>query len=205
MKKTDRLCAVLPVSFVLAFSVGCTNKTVKPEEPSIQTTSVSTAKGGSRSEVIKVTAAVEKIDLDERLVTLRGPTGAMETIRVGDEVRNLAQVEKGDRVIVTYYQAVAFEVLKPGEAKSSISGGAGASRAKLGEKPGVAMASEITLVAKVLKLDRANQIAVLQGPEGKTVTVNVRNPENFNKVTVGDTVEIVYTEAMAVDVQPLEN
>ena len=57
------------------------------------------------------------------------------------------------------------------------------------------------LVATIVKLDRANQRAVLRGPKGKTVTVNVQNPENFDKVKVGDTVEITSTEAIAIDVQ----
>ena len=35
----------------------------------------------------------------------------------------------------------------------------------------------LTAPAKIMKLDRANQIAVLQGPEGKTITVDVENPE----------------------------
>ena len=199
----DRLPCFMLTFIGLASVFGCSEKPVIPDEPSIQTSSVSTKDGGSRSEVIQVTAAVENIDLQERLVTLRGPSGNLETIRVGDEARNLGQVKKGDLVVVTYYQAAAFQVLKPGEAKPSISGEAGAARAEPGDKPGAAVASEITLVAEIMTLDRIHRTAVLKGPEGKTVTVNVRNPENFDKVKVGDTVEIVYQEALAVDVQPV--
>lgn len=43
---------------------------------------------------------------------------------------------------------------------------------------------------------------MLRGAEGKSVTVNVKNPESFDKVKVGDSVEITYTDAFAIDVQP---
>jgi uncharacterized OB-fold protein len=60
----------------------------------------------------------------------------------------------------------------------------------------------VTIVADIVKLDRKNKQAVLKGAEGKTVTVNVQRPEVFDKVKVGDRVEITYTEAVAIDVQP---
>ncbi len=180
----------------------CSAKSSAPPEPTVSTASASTDKGGARATEVTVTATVEKIDLKERLVTLKGPDGGTETIRVGDDVRNLAQVKRGDEVVATYYQSVAFEVVKPGEAKLGATAEEGAGRAELGGKPGVAAARVITIVADIAKLDRKNSQAVLRGPKGETTTVNVKNPENFDKVKVGDRVEITLTEAVAIDVQP---
>lgn len=194
--------SVLALGCALTILAACSTKTETPPPPSVSSDVTSTEKGGSRAQEVTVTATVEKIDLKERLVTLRGPDGAVDTIRVGSEVRNLDQVKRGDQVVATYYQSIAWQVLKPGEAKPSISGAEGAGRALPGEKPGGIAAREVTLVAKILKLDRANQTAVLQGPEGKTITVDVRDPRSFDKVKVGDTVEILMTEAFAIDVQP---
>jgi len=179
----------------------CSTKTATPPPPTVTSGVTSTERGGSRHQEVTVTATVEKIDQKERLVTLRGPDGTTETIRVGPEVRNLPQVKRGDEVIATYYQSIAFEVLKPGEAKVGAAGVEGAAAAELGQRPGAVGARVVTVVADIVKLDRKNQQAVLKGPEGKTMTVNVQNPENFNKVKVGDRVEITYTEAVAIDVQ----
>jgi hypothetical protein len=44
---------------------------------------------------------------------------------------------------------------------------------------------------------------MLRGPEGKMVTVNVHDPGNFDKVKVGDTVEVIYTEAYGIEGQPV--
>jgi hypothetical protein len=195
-----RTTIAISLAAALGFG-GCATKTQAPPPPEILTGSSSTAKGGSRQQAVVVTATVEKVDLEKRQVTLRGPEGDVSTIHVGDEVRNLPQVKRGDHVIVTYYESVAFQVLKPGEAKPSISAADEAGRARLGDKPGAAAAKTVTLVATIMKLDRKAQKAVLRGPEGKTITVDVQNPENFDKVKVGDTVEIVLTEALAIDVQ----
>jgi Cu/Ag efflux protein CusF len=180
----------------------CASKAPTPPPPAVAAAQSSTETGGSRQQEVTVFATVEKVDLVERTVTLRGPDGTTETLRVPPEARNLAQVKKGDEVVATYFQSVAFEVVKPGETKLGVTAKEGAARAELGERPGAIGARVVTIVADIVKLDRQNSQAVLKGPEGKTMTVNVENPENFDKVKVGDRVEITLTEAVAIDVQP---
>ena len=43
-----------------------------------------------------VTATVEAVDLDNRIVTVKGPEGNLVDIKAGDQVKNLAQVKVGD-------------------------------------------------------------------------------------------------------------
>jgi len=192
---------MMTVGLILAFGpVACATK--PPPAPRVQTSEVSTPTGGMRQQAVTVFATVDKIDLDTRRVTLVLPDGSKETIVVSDEARNLDQVKRGDEVAAVYYQSIAFQVLQPGENKETGAAAAeAAARAKLGERPGGVAARTINLVAVIVKLDRAAQIAVLRGSEGNLVTVNVQNPENFDKVKVGDTVEITATEAFAIDVR----
>jgi len=42
----------------------------------------------------------------------------------------------------------------------------------------------------------------LKGPRGKVVVLDVRNPEQFKVVKQGDQVEVTYTEALALSVEP---
>jgi Cu/Ag efflux protein CusF len=180
----------------------CSTPTATPPPPAVAAATRSTEKGGARASEVTVTATVEKVDVEKRLVTLKGPDGAVETIRVSEAVRNLPQMKRGDEVIATYYQSVAFEVVQPGEKALGASAREGSGRAELGERPGAATARIVTIVADIAKLDRKNQQAVLRGPEGQTMTVDIQSPEVFDKVKVGDRVEITLTEAIAIDVQP---
>lgn len=69
----------------------------------------------SREELIQKTATVESINLPSRLVTLQGEEGGSFTVVVDPVVRNLGQVEVGDKVVVSYYESLAAEVKKAGE------------------------------------------------------------------------------------------
>lgn len=196
-----RLAIVLAMSSTVLLSA-CSSSVAPPAAPTIEAGTIATEKGGGREQAVTISATVEKVDVKARKVTLKGYDGTTETVKVGDEVRNLDQVKRGDAVVVTYYHSVAFEVLKPGEKRPVSTAGEGLARAEKGERPGGVAASVVTVVAEIVKLDRKNSTAVLKGPEGNLTTVNVENPANFDKVKVGDKVEITLTEAMAVDVQP---
>ena len=87
--------------------------------------------------LIQKTATVESIDQASRLVTLRREDGSATTVRVSDEVRNLPQVKVGDKVVVSYYEAIAVEVKKPGEGVQGVEADVSAVRAEPGEKPAV--------------------------------------------------------------------
>jgi len=147
-----------------------------------------------------VSAVVEAIDHETRMVTLRDSDGEKVTFRVGEAARNLSQVQKGDLVDATYYQSVAVQLRKPGEATPGVSAAAGATRAEVGAPPGAAGAQSVTVVSTIRALDRQAGTATLEGPDGGLTTINVRNPAHFDVAKVGDLVEITYTEAIAISV-----
>lgn len=184
------------------FLSACSAKVAVPPAPMVAEEMTTAEKGGARRQAVTMHATVEKIDHKSRRVTLLAFDGTRETIVVGEEAKNLAQVRKGDEVIVTYYQSIAFEVLEPGDDREQASESVGLAEAKLGEMPGGLAAHLRTVVVQVVKLDPDNSTAVLRGPDGETTTVDVVNPAAFDKVKVGDKVEIRLTEAIGIDVQP---
>jgi len=155
-----------------------------------------------RENVVSVTATVEDIDVESRLVTLRGPEGHSTTLRVDESVRNLAQVKRGDQVVTRYREALVVRVKKPGEVTPGVAESAEVTRAAPGEKPGGTLTNTATIVVTVDSIDRANQSVVLVGPKGNKATVDVNDPANLDKIAVGDLLEITVTEALAIDVQP---
>jgi hypothetical protein len=148
-----------------------------------------------------MTATVEAIDLEKRLVTLKGPKGETRTIKVGEEARNLPQVKVGDLVTVKFYESMAVEVMKPGTAA-----GAGQSsaivRSKPGERPGGMATRTATVTATVTAIDKKKGTLTLKGPEGNLVTAKAEDPKNLEKVKVGDELMITVTEALAISVEP---
>jgi len=154
----------------------------------------------SLSESITMTAEakVTAVNHETRQVTIQDAAGESFTFIASDEVRNLAQVEVGDMLVVEYMEAIDIQVLEPGQAELGVSEAAAAARAELGEKPGGAAISETVLVVVIEAIDKANETVTLKGPEGNSKTVKVRNPANLDKVAIGDKVMITYTESLAI-------
>jgi len=154
-----------------------------------------------KEHVVSATATVEAIDLQKRVVTLKGPNGDVFDVTVGEQARNLPQVKVGDQVEVKYYESIALRLVKPGEGVAGVRETETLERAKKGEKPGGMAGRQVTLTATITAIDKKKQKVTLKGPEGKTVTVKAENPKNLAKVKVGDEVEITYTEALAISVE----
>ena len=148
-----------------------------------------------------VTATVESIDLATRAVTLKGPDGKLMGFKAGEEVKNLPQVKAGDQVVLTFYESIAAQIVKPGTGPASAAQQAVAT-AKPGEKPAGAAIQQVTVIATVEAIDKNKQYVTLKGTEGKSVEVKVRDPQNLEGVKVGDEVAITYTEALAISVEP---
>ena len=154
----------------------------------------------AKERVATVKATVEAIDLQSRVVTLKGPKGKVFDLKVGEEVKNLPQVKVGDQVVARYYESIAVQVVKPGAP-----GGAAATQAvgaaKPGERPAGVVANQVTVTATVEAIDPKKTFVTLKGPQGKVVDVKVRDPKNLENVKKGDQVVITYTEALAISVE----
>jgi hypothetical protein len=63
---------------------------------------------------------------------------------------------------------------------------------------------EVSVSAKIVELDKANRTAVLKGPKGQLVPVNV-SPEvkNLDQVQVGDQLTVRYVAALAALLEPV--
>jgi translation elongation factor P/translation initiation factor 5A len=155
-------------------------------------------------DLLEVTATVDAIDLATRTVTVSDGAGNEYVIEAGPEVRNLAQVKVGDEVVVSYYSALAAEFKKPGEGVQGVQAEAAAARAPIGERPAAATGKEVKATIVIDSIDAAENTVTFTGPRGLR-TVLVESPEGqefIKQLKPGDEVELTYTEALAISVEP---
>jgi len=157
-------------------------------------------KGEAMATSTELTATVTKIDQKKREVMLQKDDGREYSFVAGDNVKNLAQVQKGDVVNVTYTEALAYEVKKGGKAIGATTT-VTAEGAKPGATPAGTVTRQSTLTVTIAAIDPNVPSVTFKGTTGKTRTIKVRQPENLRGVQVGDTVEITYTEAVALKVE----
>ena len=150
----------------------------------------------------EISAQVVAIDKATRTVTLKGPQGNAVDIVAGDEVKNFDQIKLGDFVVARYAQALTLELRKTKVKAGEPTVTEGAVRAKPGERPAVAGVREVTAIADVIGVDAKKKTITLKGPRGNVVTLDVQNPDQFKVVKKGDQVEVTYTEALALSVEP---
>lgn len=153
------------------------------------------------ADTVKVTAQVTAVDKAARKVELKGPEGRTFSVVAGEEVRNFDQIKAGDMLVIQYVEALTLELRKTGAAKPPTEQQA-AVRANPGEKPAGAVGRQVTLTADVVNVDEKKSIISLKGPEGRVVDLKVRNKDHFKVVKKGDKVDVTYTEAVAIAVEP---
>jgi hypothetical protein len=150
----------------------------------------------------EVSARVVGIDKATRTVTLKGPKGNVVDIVAGDEVKNFDQIRLGDMVVARYMQAITLELRKTKGGGGDAVVKEGAARAQPGERPAGAVARQVTVLADVIGVDPKKKTITLKGPKGNVVELDVQNPDQFKVVKKGDQVEVTYTEALALSVEP---
>lgn len=160
----------------------------------------SPATGVMYSSLTTVTAKVEAVDLEKRLVTVRGPKGNAVEIEAGPEVRNLAQVKVGDMVVVKYQESIAFDLKKEAGAPEAAAAGLVA-RSEPGEKPAAGGAHVIVADVTIQAINSKTMVVTVKGPKGNLFDVKARDPKRLESIKVGDQVRVTYTEALAVSVE----
>jgi Cu/Ag efflux protein CusF len=186
---------------VLCLTVSLTACSASKEAAAPAGAPVAPLSGTIDAGMVTATATVKAVDQKTRRVTLRRADGSLIKFTAGDNVRNLAQVKVGDEVTVNYYESLAYEVLKPGEAAPGAAIAEDVQRAKLGAKPGAAGARVTTVTVTITAINKAAGTVTLQDPDGDASTIKVRYPEKLDRVAVGDLVQLTYTEAVAVSVE----
>ena len=181
---------IMPLAGLL-LSLGCADQEAPPAAP----------QSAQREMLLDTRAVVEKVDQNTREVRLRTMDGKELTVLAGPEVRNLAQVDAGDTVRLTYYESVAARMAEPG-AGGPATTSAIAARAPEGSKPAGLVGATTDMVVEFLAYDPATGVATLKTPEGRTVQVMV-NPAMRGFAAArqpGDRVAVQLTNAVAASI-----
>jgi hypothetical protein len=161
--------------------------------------------GVTMGELTRLTATVESVDPTTREVLLRGEGGNLVTVKAGPEVRNLAQVRPGDRVVLDYQEAIAVEIVRPGDTQPPVGDVTAAGRAEPGQRPAGLAGEAVRVRVRIDAVDPGAGVVTFTGPRGATRRVAARQPamrDFVRGLRPGDEVDIVYAEALAVRVEP---
>jgi len=165
---------------------------------------VSPVKGKIAAAGATRTMTVVRVDQGTREVVLRSGNGEEATFIAGPEVRNLAQVEAGDKLSITYAEGLAVRVYPVSAGVKGRIENTEISRAPLGTKPYGMITRRIELTGQVAELDRETRMATLAGKHG-SLTLRVADDVDLSNVAVGDTVRVDHLERLSISVEAPAN
>lgn len=148
-----------------------------------------------------VTAVVEAIDVETRVVTVSKEDGESLTFTAGEDARNLGQVRVGDVVTAEYQETISIEVVANDGVEAQAATMDATARTEEGEMPGFTAVDATVIAATVEEINLETNTFKLKGPDGEVSEYLARNPENLRHSKVGDLVVITITEAIAVVVE----
>jgi Cu/Ag efflux protein CusF len=168
-----------------------------------ESASVSTAPGSAKAvQTAKTTATVTAIDAATRTVTLKRADGRLIDVHASDEVKNFDKIKVGDKVKAEYTQALSLDLKKGPAGAAKRTESVEVNQAPVGGQPSATVGSKVTVLADVIAVKKKEQLVTLRGPQGHVVDLKVQDPEQLKLVKPGDQVEAVYTEALAIAVEP---
>lgn len=191
MDKRQRVAAqVATGALLLTILAACAHK---PSEPFV------------KDDLVQMSATVAAVEPSAGLVSLRGPDGDA-TISVPPDVRNLAQVRVGDRVTVNYYNGIAAQINKHGTSNPGFQRVIAEASAPEGARPARAIGQTVATTVKIESVDTSFNTVTFRRADGFVRVLPVESPEGrayIRKLSPGDEVDVLYTEAVAVEVVPM--
>ena len=156
-----------------------------------------------KSESVSATATIQGIDKANRLVTLKDESGAEDTMQVGPDMKRFDELKVGDKVRVTYYESLVLQVRKPGD-PGTTAGDAAKITKGTGASPSATLSRQQTTSVDVMAIDQKLPSITVKTADGRTVTRKVEDRKNLEGVKVGDKIDITYTQAAILSVEPVK-
>ena len=158
---------------------------------------------GGRAMMMTVEAVVTDIDLDNRQVSLQGPMGHPVTVTASEKVVKLEDVSVGDTLVATYMASLEGELREPTEEELAepwvVLEDAGV--LEDADQPTAGGARLIRAVCTIEGMNRLLGTVTVMDPRGKAHVIADVEPEKMAGVTLGQTIVLVYTEAIAMTLE----
>ena len=194
--------SIIALLFSVLFTLSACTTTTPPPPPEENASYAFTegVPGGVIIDTIEVSAKVTAIDTANRKVTLMGPDGEEQTVKVGPEAINFDQVMVGDMLNVTLTTELVVFLDEEGASGPDGSVAVIAAAPKGGQPAGL-VAETTQATATVTGIDLANYTATVQFEDGSSQTLPVRGDIDLSKRKVGEKVVFQSTEMIAISVE----
>ena len=160
---------------------------------------------GSRAIVAVVGGEVIAVDMETREVVVRGPAGNFVTLSAREDGVDLSKIAPGDTIIADYVASIEAEVRAPSaeeEANPWVVMGEMGRTEDDAALTAAGAARLIRAVCTIEAMDRAGNV-MIKDTRGRMHTVGGVEMSKLDNVRLGDTVVVVFTEALVLSLKEI--
>lgn len=158
----------------------------------------------TKTETVTATATIQAIDTTTRSLTLRDEKGVEEMVTVPAEVKRFNEFKVGDKVQARYYESIVLALRKPGDKTPAPTDTTKLTPNAPTGTPGGTLARQLTMTVTVEAVDMKAPSITVRTPDGRQVIRKVDNVKNLEGVKAGDRIDITYTQAVLVGLDPVK-
>jgi hypothetical protein len=115
-------------------------------------------------------------------------------------MQRFSELKVGDKITARYYENVVVRLKKPNEAAVDVDSAA-LTRGK-GNTPAGTAAAQRTITVTVTTMDPKTRAVTVKGPNGYTYSRKVADKKTFDTLKVGDRLDMTWTDALLISVDP---
>jgi hypothetical protein len=154
---------------------------------------------GVVQQVYEMAGPVERIDRAGRTVTILSAGVVQAPIYAGPDFPIFDQLQRGDTIVIRYYDAYIVEVT-PSARSGPLKDTTAEAQKKL-DREDASVMQQLKLVVTIDAIDTAKGWVTYHGADNRRVLRAVQNRQVIEHVKVGDVVTITYTRARAAAIQ----
>lgn len=160
---------------------------------------------GGRALVAEVEGEVIAVDAETREVVVRGPAGNFVTLTAREDGVDLSKIAPGDTIVADYVASVEAEVRAPTaeeEANPWVVLGEMGRTSDDSEMTAAGAARLVRAVCTIEAMDRNGNV-MIKDARGRLHTVGGVEMSKLDDVRLGDTVVIIFTEALVLSLKEI--
>lgn len=174
------------------------------------TAAVASAQSAGSADIVRTTVTVDAIDKAGRMVTVRDGKGNKDSFQAPPEMQRFDELKVGDKINLTYFEGIAFEVKKrdaptvattatAAEKPVGTSGTTEITRGT-GPLPSGAITQRRTATVTVKATDLNAQLLTVVLPSGRIARHKVQDPSLMKGIVADDKIDITYAEGLLIEV-----
>jgi hypothetical protein len=152
---------------------------------------------------VSIQASVEKIDVENRKLLLKGPKGNLVTLTATEKVKRFDEIKVGDSIQAKYWTFLRAEFREPTpeEKEKPLMIVAQAGRAPKDVDPAGIVGAIVKAVVKVVSISTELKRVAIQGPRGNYMILPVMDDAVLMNLKMGEVLIMTYAEAMALSLE----